>query len=616
MLGDCFGLICNTIVFAALQVSLVAVGMAVARVMAPGTGGIVRFFLAANAGLALFTGLIFFLGVPGWFGAFVPVGVTALAPVALWLMVRRAGGGAEALRRVWSCDAAALGIICFIALAALGGALNPEVRGDSIIYHMPQALLFVVNGGHVNTPSSALSYIPQNQQLLYAAGLALGGDVLAKLFHWWAGVLLFAGAAALATTLGAGKRAAMWSAALVALVPIWIYLATATYVDFAAANYTLCALLCILLWRELKGGPALLPALGAYFLGAAMGVKYTAWVVGFVPLVAVLAALLAVDTAARTRDARQALTTLAVFAGVAVLVVSPWLVRNFLWTGNPLAPSFMRLLGPAGVPESTLGWPDIQAGDPSMFLSPGRWLAECARMFGAFSDYGNFLPSIALLLGIVATLLGARCRARSFPPPVRVLVAFLVVALLIGVPLAAVRRDGRYVMAHVAVVAVLAVRWFETIVASLPLHARLLRHVAASAVAVLCLSWAGATWMRFDDLNESLLPITDPGSRLMFVRDRIAGWDANTALGEALADKRSKVLGAGYPARVNFVLGGAPLTPDLAAQRAQDLTTASLPALRRQNVRFVFGEVSGDVAPALVRVGEYGGVPLLELAGP
>ena len=296
MQGGGLGLILDLIVFAALQVSVVAVGMWVVRAVVPETGGVTRFYLAANAGLGVLTGVIFFLGVPKWFGAYVPAGVAAFAPVVLWVMVRRAGGrlaafrrARELWRRTWSCDAVAMGIVCCVALAAFGGALNPEVRGDSIIYHMPQALLFAVNGGHVDTPSSALSYIPQNQQLLYAAGLALGSDVIAKLFHWWAGVLLLAGAAAVAKAVGLGRRGALWSAVLLALVPIWIYLATATYVDFAAANYTLCALLCILLWRARTGGAVLLPALAGYFLGAAMGVKYTAGVVGFVPLGVVFA---------------------------------------------------------------------------------------------------------------------------------------------------------------------------------------------------------------------------------------------------------------------------------------------------------------------------------------
>jgi hypothetical protein len=235
-------------------------------------------------------------------------------------------------------------------------------------------------------------------------------------------------------------------------------------------------------------------------------------------------------------------------------------------------------------------------------------------MAAAFSDYLNFLPVLAALAGVAALAVGGAVRRDAFPPQVLRLLGFVALAFLIGVPLAAVRRDARYVMAHMAVLAAILPLWIGVLSARFPERARQFRLLVVATGLLLAVSWLVATRNRFADLNESLWPRWTAAERDQYQRERLEGFDANRAISGHVPPGEGLVLGAAYPARVPYVLGGAPLTSDFLNQRPDAMTTTTLAALRRQGVGFVFGKVQPEVAADLEAAGEFGGVPLWRLA--
>ncbi|MGI8908655.1 MAG: hypothetical protein ACR2IE_19460 [Candidatus Sumerlaeaceae bacterium] len=497
--------------------------------------------------------------------------------------------------------------IAVVAVVALGGALSPEVRGDAIIYHISEALLFSVNHGHVEIPGSALTYIPQYQQLLYAMALTLGTDILAKLFHWWAGVLLLAGTYAFARMLNAGRTAALGATALLALFPIWTYLATSCYVDLATANYTLAAV-ALLVVATRNQIPYRVLALSGAFVGLAMGTKYTAIINAALPAGTAFLYVL-MRTKATTHQAIVGLTS---FTLAAFLVFSPWLLRNFLWTGNPVAPSLMRWLGPAAVPESTLNWPDISAVDPAVFDSPLRLLSAYTSMLFSFSDYGNYLPLIAMVLAITLLAVSKKLVIPT-SPEIRLLLVFLGCALLLGVPTMTVRRDSRYVMAHMAIVAVLIVLMAERLILFLKSPRTTAVLVTSATFLLMLVLYALRTATSFRDLNETIIPPLSQSARAAYLRQRLTDYDANTALSSAGLPANLKVYGAAYPARVHYVMTGAALTSDLQLPETQSLRFGELKKLKRQQVGFIFGDVPPALQPLLQFKNRYGGKPLYEI---
>ena len=251
-------------------------------------------------------------------------------------------------------------------------------------------------------------------------------------------------------------------------------------------------------------------------------------------------------------------------------------------------------------------------------------------MFGAFSDYQNILPLLALILGCTAWML-RRYRTRGSNSDIpeesekrqqrRDLVVFCLLTLFIGVPLAAVRRDGRYVMAHMAILSALVVVFRSDILAMVAvagpggtLHKRM-RFLSIAVVALLLASWAWSTRNRFTDLNENLWPAWSNHSRMLYQRERLQGYEANMALSDAKLPIGGKILGAGYPARVNYVLNGTPITPDFEVQEPSALRPEHIPLLRRQRVEFIFGSPPSDTRAFLKSSGVYGGKELYRIKG-
>jgi len=572
----------------------------------PQTTPFAAAWLQLSFGFAVLSLLIFFLGAFHWFTRPVIGIIGALLSVPAFFELFKSAP-AQSLRnwigRFRKAPALTL-VILTVLVVAFGGACSPEVRGDAIIYHIAQAQLFMLNRGHVDIPSSALTYIPQYQHTLYALGLLLGGDCLAKFMHYTAGLLLLLGTACFARENGGNYRRAAAAVALLAMFPVYTYLATSCYVDLAAANYTLAALFVVVCLPR-KSFRALVA--GGFFMGMALGTKYTAIVVGLVPLSCVV--LIRDAAFEQSWKPLRAIKQASVFCTAAVVTFLPWLLRNWTYTGNPIAPNMMRQLGPPGVPESTLIWPDIQPGDLSLLSRPLELLRAYFDMYLAFDDYGNYLPHFAVVLGCGCLL----TKQKIISPLVILLLVFLAVSYIPGVPTATVRRDSRYVMAHMGIVAVLVVSWYHALQTNLREKAILLRWANAGVFTLLFLTYATQTRTWFFDLREDLFPPLSKEQRDAYLRTRLEGYVLNTQLDETVIRSDKKVLGSYYPARVHYVMPGAPLKAGYVNLSSKSITLEHIPWLKSEGIGWILGEVQPEVMPFLQLRGEVSGTPVYQV---
>ncbi len=203
-------------------------------------------------------------------------------------------------------------------------ALTPPISWDGLFYHLTGPALYIARGRiaplDVNIPHLAF---PSLMEMLFGLAMLMRGDGAAKLLHLAYGLLL----AALVYRLSRrwqGGRAAEWSLLLLAAIPMVAVLAGWAYNDLALAFYQLAALYALLAWQE-TGHRGWL-RVGGVLGGLALGLKYTAFPLPLVGLVYLLCQ--------RHRSRRGALTFV-LFTG---LVASPWYLRNWAFTGNPVYP--------------------------------------------------------------------------------------------------------------------------------------------------------------------------------------------------------------------------------------------------------------------------------------
>lgn len=234
--------------------------------------------------------------------------------------------------------AAALSVI---GVCALIGALAPPGVNDwdTLAYHFAVPKLYIDWHAIKYVPFTSHSNLPFLMEMLYTIGLmfpAAGGAVLAKLFHL---------AMALFTMLAVysiGKkhfspRAGMIAAVVFASIPLVGWEATNGYIDLGASFYVTLAVLALLYhWRE--GGKW--GVFAAITLGLAAATKTTALI--FIPLAAVW---LVCNELRRGRGLRQALLQSVGLSFLAFLIASPWYIKSWVYTGNPVYPFLYDTFG-------------------------------------------------------------------------------------------------------------------------------------------------------------------------------------------------------------------------------------------------------------------------------
>ncbi len=227
---------------------------------------------------------------------------------------------------------AALGLA--VALFHLIGALLPPASFDEMNYQLALPKLYALNGGIVSTPYNHLSFLPRNMNMLFVLGLLTGGPLVAKLFSFGAGVLACLALYALGRR-HLGERAAGWGTLIFFMMPVIGNQFRMAGADLGMAFYELLALTLLLEWSQRRQTRLLL--LSSAFWGLAAGCKYTA-------LMGTAASALAVLWLSRREAARRRCLELGALLGPCLLILSPWLIKNWLDTGNPVTPIWSTLI--------------------------------------------------------------------------------------------------------------------------------------------------------------------------------------------------------------------------------------------------------------------------------
>lgn len=213
----------------------------------------------------------------------------------------------------------------------------PPVSRDALTHHLVVPKIYLEKGGIVEIPGIGASYFPQNLDLLYILPLYFGNDIIPKYIHF-AFALLTAWLIFGYLKKRLDSRYAFFGVLLFLSLPVIVKLSFTVYVDLGLIFFTTASLLLLLKWLE-EGFRSRYLLLSAVCCGLALGTKYNG-LIGFA-LLSLFVPLLYVRNAqpAKTRQLHAAGYAL-VFFFVAMLVFSPWMIRNAVWTGNPVHPLF------------------------------------------------------------------------------------------------------------------------------------------------------------------------------------------------------------------------------------------------------------------------------------
>jgi hypothetical protein len=249
-------------------------------------------------------------------------GIAAIA-VAIWRTLRspESRRTLPAIRLDWV-------IIFFVTFTAFGiyyffNALAPEVSPDGSGYHLGNVARDLRHHGFDWSYHSMYAYLSQGAEMLFLVAFAFGRHSSAALVH-------FAFLCALPLLMVCyGRRfgypkASLFAALLVFASPVIAKDGVSAYNDLVVVTVIYAVFYLLQVWDQERCGNLLI--LIGLLAGFAYGVKYTA----------ALTLPFAVAWIWWRRSAKM--PALARLAIPAALMIAPWVLRNWVWIGNPAAP--------------------------------------------------------------------------------------------------------------------------------------------------------------------------------------------------------------------------------------------------------------------------------------
>ncbi|HWO41442.1 MAG TPA: glycosyltransferase family 39 protein [Candidatus Eisenbacteria bacterium] len=281
------------------------------------------------------------------------------------------------------------------------GLLPPTAR-DELTHHLAIPKLYVEAGRIIEVPIAPYSYYPMLLDMLFTPWVYWNLDFVPKLVHSLfgalTGLLLYA---YLSRRLNPvyGQLGFFFFVS----TPAVLRLSHWAYVDLGVTFYVTAALLCLLVWRETEqSGWLVLCGLSAGFAAATKPNGLVAALVLFLILLFVLASRI-------RSELKKCVSCLALFTGLAVLPLVPWLVKNYAQTGNPLFPhgGWLFVSDVATQVGAALSYADLGVLGKRRWLYGESWLEIAAlplRIFFSGRDDvpqyfdGALTPVLVLLL--------------------------------------------------------------------------------------------------------------------------------------------------------------------------------------------------------------------------
>jgi hypothetical protein len=372
-----------------------------------------RLVLAGALGLGALAYGFLALGLIGLLRAPAIIVMVMFLGIAAWPSLRRYP---TYWRKLWSAlerqdffgRIAITLVVAMLALVLLRG-LAPVIDYDGLMYHLVVPRDYWQAGRIFPYPGESHGNFPLTVDLLYIPAVMLGLESAAKLIHLGFGVLMGLGVYVLAKRLLGSTRGGWLGVFVLATTPVLGTVGGYAYTDMGWALFAFLSVFALLRWREEDERRWLV--LGGVFAGLTLGSKYLG-----LPVLGVLGLTVVLDSGLRSAkkgpfDRGSCALILGnglMFGLAAVLVASPWYVKNWLWLGNPFYPLWFGGRGWDAYQAAHLTYLGTRYGYRDGLL--GMLLSPWSLFFHSIGHFGSipfaFPPPLSLLLPLYLLIRG------------------------------------------------------------------------------------------------------------------------------------------------------------------------------------------------------------------
>lgn len=362
-------------------------------------GNLLPAVLATSLGLGalsiatLVIGLVGFLNRATAWGMIIAGSIAAIVRLAPRLRTWRVKNErVSPLAWLWVAACVAAGIVGFAGLVPPGLLWGDEPHGyDVAEYHLQVPREWYEAGRVTPLKHNVFSYFPFNVEMHYLLAMHLRGGpwdsmYLAQLMHAAMMALAVAGVFAILRELGSST--AIPAAVMLATTPWILLLAPIAYNEGGMLMYGALAVGMALLAMRETNQRVRVTLLAGVMAGLACGVKLTA-----IPMILIATAVPLAFVSFR----------LAMWLVLgAAIALSPWLVRNTVWTGNPFFPEASAILGHGHFsPQQVERW-DRAHSPRADQKAPEARLASAWQQIGRDWRFGFLILPIGLASAALA----------------------------------------------------------------------------------------------------------------------------------------------------------------------------------------------------------------------
>lgn len=230
-------------------------------------------------------------------------------------------------------------ILVSILYPLLTYGLLPPLIWDEMAYHLAIPKIYITSGRMIPIPYMIHSSWPSGMEMLYTLALLLGssGEVLSHMMHWSLALLTFAGLYCFGSRQKKGLG--LLAGAIFLSLPVIKELEGASLSDVGLTAYSCLAFMAWWYWRQKRDWHWL--CLAGLMAGGAGSMKLTG---------ASVALLLSGMTLLTSSGAgfRARIKPSAILGLIALMVVTPWYIKSWVFTGDPFFP---------------FGWPIFQSSN-------------------------------------------------------------------------------------------------------------------------------------------------------------------------------------------------------------------------------------------------------------
>jgi Dolichyl-phosphate-mannose-protein mannosyltransferase len=241
-------------------------------------------------------------------------------------------------RLIWAA------VLLILIVEVMLGFLPPTAR-DELTHHLAIPKLYARAGRIIEVPIAPYAYYPMLLDMLYTPWIYWGYDFVAKhihaLFGFLTGLLIY-----VYLTRRMNEIYGLLGFFFFISTPAVLRLSHWAYIDLGITFFSTASLVCLLRWHEQREASQWL-AMAGLSLGFALATKPNGLLAA--PLLSLVFVLVLGKAPSKPLGARVYLS--AVFTVLSFLPFAPWLMKNWLQTGNPFYPLLGSLFTATSGPE-------------------------------------------------------------------------------------------------------------------------------------------------------------------------------------------------------------------------------------------------------------------------